>query len=127
MWTDRNFSWLRDGPRVRAVLRDSVAFAKSWLDVTGDSTDLPSVDFSQFNVVLVAGPSKPTGQYYIHIDSIYRREPNATIYVVVTEIAPGSRCVVSDDGSRPVKITLIPASSDSVQFVEQRSQTSCPN
>jgi protease stability complex PrcB-like protein len=125
LWTDPHFSGLRDGPRIRTVLHDSAAFAKAWLEITGDSTGLPLVDFSHFNVLLVAAPSERTGGYSIHVDSVYRRNQQKTIYVAVTETAPGQYCPVTDDGSRPLFMTTVPASTDVVSFIERRSLTSC--
>jgi hypothetical protein len=125
LWTDRNLSWLRQGSRVRALLHDSVGFAKTWLNATGDSSPPPRVDFSHFNVLLVAAPSERTGQHYIQVDSVFRMKPKSTIYVVVTETAPGRHCAVSDDGSRPLQTTTIPASTDDVAFIERSVVSDC--
>jgi hypothetical protein len=124
-WNDNNMAWLRDGPRVRLVLRDSDTFARTWRQVTGDSTQPPSVDFRNVLVLLLAAPSQTRGGYGIVVDSVFVRPESDTVNVSVREISPGPHCTLPNDGSRPILAGTIPITTSTIRFLERQSESDC--
>jgi hypothetical protein len=124
-WADRNFSSLRDGSRVRLILRDSGTYARSWREVTGDTSAPPTVDFRNQLVLLLAAPAQTRGGFAIAIDSVFTRPGSDTISVSVREISPGHNCTEPDDGSRPILAGTIPATTSEILFLERQAESDC--
>lgn len=124
-WADRNFASLRDGPRVRLVLRDSVTYAHKWREVTGDTSAPPSVDFRNQLALLLAAPSQTRGGYAMAVDSVFTQAGSDTVYVSVREISPGPNCTEPDDGSRPILAGSIPTPASEIHFLERQTESDC--
>lgn len=124
-WNDRDFASLRDGPRIRAILKDSATYARTWREVTGDTARPPSVNFRSDFVLLVAAPSQTRGGYAIAVDSVFVSPGADTVNVRVREISPGPHCSEPDDGSRPILAGTIPITSSTIRFVEKQSVKDC--
>jgi hypothetical protein len=124
-WNDGSFASLRDGSRVRAILKDSAAYARTWREVTGDTAQPPRVDFRGDLVLLLAAPSQTRGGYAITVDSVFVSPGSDTVNVSVREISPGPRCSEPDDGSRPIVAGTIPNTSGAIRFLESESVKDC--
>ena len=124
-WIDLNFASLKDGPRVRSVVRDSESYARMWHEVVQDTSTPPPVDFHRQLVLLLAAPSQTRGGYAIAVDSVFVRGGSDTIVVSVREIAPGQYCTEPDDGSRPILVGTIPITSSEIQFLNRQTQSNC--
>jgi hypothetical protein len=124
-WTDRNFSSLKDGRRVRFIIKDSGSYARQWREVVQDSSTPPHVDFRQRLVLFLAAPSQTRGGYAIAVDSVFTRSGSDTVNVNVREIAPGFGCTEPDDGSRPILVGTIPTTTSVIHFVERQTVSDC--
>lgn len=124
-WPDRNLSSLKDGPRVRFIIKDSASYALQWREVVQDSSTPPHVDFRQQLVLLLAAPSQTRGGYAIAVDSVFTRSGSDTVNVNIREITPGFGCTEPDDGSRPILVGTIPTTTSVIHFLERRTVSDC--
>lgn len=124
-WIDRNLSWLKDGPRVRFIIKDSGSYARRWREVVQDSSTPPHVDFRTQIVLLLAAPSQTRSGYGITVDSVFTRAGSDTVNVSVQESAPGFGCIAADDGSRPILVGTIPTTTSVIHFLERQTVSDC--
>jgi len=109
---------------LRAVVRDSGAFARLWRHVTGGHRGpLPTVDFARYMVIAVAMGAQGSTGHQITIAGIETKA--GVLHVRVQLTAPGENCLGGGMITRPADLVQVPRSSLLVTFVETLAETRC--
>jgi PrcB C-terminal len=111
----------------RIVVRDAATWQATWNQIYLHSSPvppLPTVDFSQEMIVVVALGNRPTGGYNILLEGASELPASGTL-VTVSSVAPGPRCITTQAFTQPVDIARVPLRSGAVSFVEQTHVTNC--
>jgi hypothetical protein len=112
--------------RQRLVIRDDAA----WADVRIQSPSpfpsvppAPEVDFAKNDIIVAAMGTKRTGGYSITVDEV--RIVAGGVRISVTEVSPGSGCIVTEAETAPVAVVVVPRFAGEATFAEHESQHAC--
>ena len=110
---------------LRAVVRDSGAFALLWRQVTGlRHGQPPTVDFRQYMIIAAAmGPQGSTG-HDITIEGV--EAGSGVLRVRVRLTAPGAGCLVGGMITSPADLVRTVNRPTTVTFLEAFTETRCP-
>jgi protease stability complex PrcB-like protein len=123
-------SWASSGiaTSLRAVIRTEAEWRELWsrLNSNVDPTpEPPRVDFAYDVVIAVALGQRPSGGHAIRVDEI--RATDTLLTVSLTEVSPGTNCVVSHVMTQPVDVVRAPAVDvPRVEYVASRQTGVCP-
>lgn len=84
---------------------------------------IPVVDFTKNSLVAVFSAQKPSGGYFINIDSITIGSKGLTVNVI--ESSPGSTCNVTDVITQPFEIVKIPKTDEKAVFKYKQIVKEC--
>jgi hypothetical protein len=108
----------------REVIRTEPAWQKFWTRLWGgDRRPRPPVDFGRDMVVAATMGGRPTGGFWIQVDSVV--VSSAAVDVFVTEHSPGRSCGTTQAFVYPADAVAIPASAHPVRFREAKVTTEC--
>jgi hypothetical protein len=110
----------------RAVLHTQQEWAQLWDRAHANllpAPPAPTVDFSQWMVVLAAMGSRNSGGYSIRIDGVYRQ--GSDLDVRVRQVSPGAACFVTAALTAPATAVTVPRLDGQVHFVESDETLRC--
>jgi hypothetical protein len=112
------------------VLRyhDAGAFRSAWAQLfldAGRRPALPAVDFSKWQVVIVAAGAEPTGGFRLVLDSA--RATRDSAWISVTLIHPPAGCGVIEQITHPAVAVAVPSTPMAVRVIhlERADTTRC--
>jgi hypothetical protein len=117
-------SGIRDS--LRAIIRDSVAFADLWTRAHapfGEKPTRPTIDFGREMIIATALGTRPTGGYGIYLDSA--ATVNDTLVVYVRTVRPGATCGTTAALTQPVDLARAPRLTLPTRFVERATTHEC--
>lgn len=112
--------------RERLVVRTTEAWEEIWSRMTSNYTPqppAPEVDFESEMVIIASMGSRPTGGFGINVVQV--AESEGTVYVVVNETSPGSRCMTTQALTSPVTAVRVQRRDGPVTFLERESVSDC--
>lgn len=109
---------------VRTAIRDSLTFQRMWHEIVGASPTSPHVDFTKYQVIIVAmGSEGSTGHRISFLSFDSAATPGLRVR---TELAaPGTGCIVGGAFTSPVDIVRIPSISRIVFFADTLIANDC--
>jgi hypothetical protein len=108
----------------REVIRSAPEWQTFWTRLWGgDRRPRPAVDFDREMVVAATMGARPTGGFWIQVDSVV--VSSAAVDVFVTEHSPGRSCATTQAMVYPADAVAIPASAHPVRFREAKVTTEC--
>lgn len=113
------------------VIRDQETIETFWrqLHANADAAaSPPAIDFSTEMVLAVVLGERPTGGYSVDIASVTRNTNPTVVRAFVTEVQPGSDCVVTQAITVPyhlVKVDVL--STEQIDFLDNGTQTTSCN
>ncbi|HEY7771387.1 protease complex subunit PrcB family protein [Longimicrobium sp.] len=108
----------------RVVIRSETEWPAFWTRLWGgDRRPRPAVDFDREMVVAATMGGRPTGGFWIQVDSAV--VSSAAVDVFVTEQSPGRSCGTTQAFVYPADAVAIPASSQPVRFHEAKVTREC--
>jgi hypothetical protein len=114
------------GDSLRAIIRDSAAFADLWTRAHapfGEKPTRPAIDFGREMIVAVALGTRPTGGYGIYLDSA--ATVNDSLVVYVRTVRPGATCGTTAALTQPVDLARAPRLTLPTRFVERATTREC--
>ena len=115
------------GAPSRLVIRDAGTFADVWRRIHRGlfpQPPIPAVNFALEQVVLVDIGGRPTGGYWVTIDSIGAYASGSSVFF--TNASPGRSCFVTEAFTEPAHMVRAPlVLLDSVVFVERAVTREC--
>lgn len=110
---------------VELVIQDQDELARRWRGVQQGAPDaaMPTVNFGNSTVILVATGSRNTGGHTIHVDSIASASGVATVHYTVS--SPGSRCMSLQMLTAPVEVVGVSRIAGTVRFRKKSVTGSC--
>lgn len=110
------------------VVRDSVAWQIWWRRVTANYVTLrppplPSIDFSEYMVILVGSGTHPVNQFAVSVDSaiVIRTK----LWVYLTDRGPGPGCVAGMSSTQPVHAVRAPRRPETPEFLIRKLRSVC--
>jgi len=110
------------------VINDQESFEVFWKELNANQNplpEIPDIDFSEFTVIAALMGIKSTGGFTIEISQISRAENVAG--VKITEVEPGSNCVVTQVITAPYHVVKTPKIDANIEFVTKRITKECDN
>jgi hypothetical protein len=108
----------------RVVIRSEAEWQPFWTRLWGgDRRPRPAVDFGREMVVAATMGGRPTGGFWIQVDSVV--VSSAAVDVFVTEHSPGRSCGTTQAFVYPADAVAIPTSAHPVRFREAKVTTEC--
>jgi hypothetical protein len=108
----------------RVVIRSEAEWQPFWTRLWGgDRRPRPAVDFDREMVVAATMGGRPTGGFWIQVDSAV--VSSAAVDVFVTEHSPGRSCATTQAFTYPADAVAIPASAHPVRFHDAKATTEC--
>lgn len=109
---------------VERVIRDQSTFESFWQDLHGESSEPPSIDFSEKLVAVAMLGERPNDGFEAEIASVTRDANPTVVTFFVTEIEPGPNCSVSDSSVIPFHIVKMDRfSTEQVSFMDNGTET----
>jgi len=106
---------------IEVITRDEVSYQEAMAKVT-PLAPIPSVDFSQMMVSLIAIPTE-SGGYIVEVRSV---EKTGDLITVSYDVAvPGQDCITLQALSLPFQVVAIQQSAGQVEFVRTNKTYSC--
>lgn len=108
------------------VITDAGHWQSVWqvLHPGGMAPAIPTIDFTEEAVVLVAIGQQPNGGHSVRIDSVYRGGRDSVV-VRAIHLMPGPDCVTTQALVEPVDLVRIPRPSLPVRFLVRTDTYSC--
>lgn len=108
------------------LITDAAEWQKIWEQINvgrSEIPSLPSVDFQRHSLIVVSLGIRPNGGYHASMElaSVGASKP----HVIVTELVPGDRCVVTLEEIYPTFTALTPSPLREVSFESRRVRKSC--
>lgn len=110
----------------RTVVRKIEAWASLWTTLNrGLNPPIPApvVDFGEEMVIFVALGQRPSGGYSVSIRHVTLLRD--TLWVLVSERAPGPSCLVFAAFTQPTDARIVPRTTAPVRFRIQQAQLDC--
>lgn len=107
------------------VIRDAETLRRVWSQVFGNRTtrDVPTIDFNQQMIVIVAMGAQPSNGHGIRITGAIKRDRG--VIVQVTTMSPGSGCSVVAGTTYPVAVARLRKTDATVRFDFTRTTHDC--
>jgi PrcB C-terminal len=118
------YSGLRQS--ARTVIDNDADWRTIWSMYTGNQGTppaAPTIDFARYEVIVAALGERNTGGYDMRISRI--AATNDYLYVELTSLRPGPRCLTTQALTQPVDIVRIPRQHPPVMFIEKSRESSC--